>query len=108
MPRLANISKYWTERTSGASGSSNDRFIDAPSIGFCWMPLTKFGSGMPAAARIVGATSITWENWSRISPLDSMPFGQCTTVALRVPPQWEATCLVHWNGVFMACAQPTA
>ena len=24
------------------------------------------------------------------------------------PPQWEATCLVHWNGVFVACAQPTA
>ncbi len=24
---------------------------------------------------------------------------------LRVPPKWLATCLVHWNGVFIACAQ---
>ena len=32
----------------------------------------------------------------RNSPLVLMPFGQCTIVPLRVPPQWEATCLVHW------------
>ena len=30
-----------------------------PSIGSCWMPSTDTGSGMPAASRIVGATSIT-------------------------------------------------
>ena len=24
------------------------------------------------------------------------PFGQCTMVPLRVPPQCDATCLVHW------------
>ena len=34
--------------------------------------------------------------------------GQCTMVPVRVPPQCEATCFVHWNGVFIACAQPTA
>jgi hypothetical protein len=34
-----------------------------------------------------------------------MPLGQCTMVPLRVPPKCEATCLVHWKGVFMACAQ---
>ena len=27
---------------------------------------------------------------------------------LRVPPKCEATCLVHWNGVSNAHAQPTA
>ena len=34
--------------------------------------------------------------------------GQWTIVPLRVPPKWEATCLVHWYGVSMAWAQPTA
>ena len=63
---------------------------------------------IPAASSTVGATSMTWLNWLRISPLASMPFGQCTIVPLRVPPQCEATCLVHWYGVHIACAQPTA
>ena len=44
----------------------------------------------------------------RSSPLASMPLGQWTIVPLRVPPQCEATCLVHWYGVHIACAQPTA
>ena len=57
---------------------------------------------------MVGATSMTWWNWLRISPLALMPVGQWTIVPLRVPPQCEATCLVHWYGVSMACAQPTA
>jgi hypothetical protein len=44
----------------------------------------------------VGATSITWWNCERISPFALMPLGQCTIVPLRVPPQWDATCLVYW------------
>ena len=36
-----------------------------------------------------------------------MPAGQCTTRPSRVPPKCEATCLVHWYGVFIASAQPT-
>ena len=79
-----------------------------PSIGFCSTPCTVFGSGRPAASSTVGATSITWWNWLRTSPFASMPFGQCTIVPLRVPPQCDATCLVHWYGVSIACAQPTA
>ena len=79
-----------------------------PSIGFCWTPLTNVGSGRPATSRTVGATSITWANWVRISPCASMPCGQWTIVPLRVPPQCEATCFVHWYGVHIACAQPTA
>ena len=79
-----------------------------PCNGICWMPLTNDGAGRPAASRIVGAMSITWVNWVRISPLASKPLGQCTTVPLRVPPQCDATCLVHWYGVFMAWAHPTA
>ena len=36
-----------------------------------------------------------------------MRAGQETTSGLRVPPKCEATCLPHWNGVFIAQAQPT-
>jgi hypothetical protein len=46
-------------------------------------------------------------NWVRSPPFSSMPSGQWTMVPLRVPPQCEATCLVHWNGVHIAHAQPT-
>ena len=52
--------------------------------------------------------SITWWNCCRISPLARMPRGQWTMVPLRVPPQCEATCFVHWYGAHMAWAQPTA
>ncbi len=79
-----------------------------PSSGRCWMPLTWVGCGSPAASRMVGATSMTWWNWLRISPWAANPCGQCTIVPLRVPPQCEATCFVHWYGVSIACAQPTA
>jgi hypothetical protein len=80
----------------------------APCIGTCWMPLTNAGCGSPAASRTVGATSITWLNWLRISPRALKPFGQWTIVPLRVPPQCEATCFVHWYGVSIGWAQPTA
>jgi hypothetical protein len=79
-----------------------------PSSGVCWMPSTNAGSGSPAASRTVGATSITCANWLRVSPRDSNPAGQWTIVPFRVPPQWEATCFVHWYGAHIACAQPTA
>ena len=65
-------------------------------MGDCWTPLTNAGSGIPAASRMVGATSMTWQNWLRVPPLSVMPLGQCTIVPLRVPPQCDATCLVHW------------
>ena len=79
-----------------------------PSIGDCMTPFTIAGSGRPAASRIVGATSMTWENCERSPPFSSIPLGQCTIVPLRVPPQCDATCFVHWNGVFIAHDQPTA
>ena len=47
-----------------------------PSIGVCTIPLTVFGSGRPAASSTVGAMSITWWNWLRISPLALMRAGQ--------------------------------
>ena len=50
----------------------------------------------PAASSTVAAMSMTWLNWLRTSPLALMPSGQWTMVPLRVPPQCEATCLVHW------------
>ena len=77
-------------------------------MGRCSTPFTIVGSGSVAASSTVGATSITWENWLRISPLALIPFGQCRTIPLRVPPKWLATCLVHWNGVSPAQAQPMA
>ncbi len=67
-----------------------------PSNGACAMPLTISGAGRPATSRIVCATSTTWWNCERISPLASNPLGQWTMVPLRVPPQCEATCFVHW------------
>jgi hypothetical protein len=79
-----------------------------PSMGDCSTPLTMVGWGRPATSRIVGATSMQWVNWLRMPPGSSMPLGQCTIVPLRVPPQCDATCLVHWYGVSIAHAQPTA
>ena len=66
-----------------------------PCRGSCWALLTIVGSGSPATSSTVAATSITWQNWLRTSPLAWIPAGQWTMVPLRVPPQWEATCLVH-------------
>ena len=79
-----------------------------PSYGLCCTPLTIVGSGSPAASSTVGARSMTWLNWLRMPPFSLIPFGQCTIVPLRVPPQCDATCLVHWYGEFIAHAQPTA
>ena len=50
-------------------------------------------------------TSTTWWNWLRNPPLSLIFAGQETIIGLRVPPKCEATCLVHWNGVFIAQAQ---
>jgi hypothetical protein len=52
--------------------------------------------------------SITWQNCERRPPFSLIRCGQCTIVPVRVPPQCEATCFVHWKGVSIACAQPTA
>ena len=108
MPRLQNISKYCVVWRSAAPASSNEYAIETPSSGRCCTPLTLSGSGRPAASSTVGATSITWWNCERISPFALIPFGQWTIVPFRVPPQCEATCFVHWYGVSIACAQPTA
>ena len=67
-----------------------------PSSGACWIPWTNDGCGRCAASSTVGATSMTWVNWVRISPFALIPDGQCTIIPLRVPPQCDATCFVHW------------
>ncbi|MCY1298826.1 hypothetical protein D9M69_456580 [compost metagenome] len=77
-----------------------------PSMGFCGTPLSVLGASMPAASRMVGTMSVTEWNWLRRPPLSLILAGQEMTSGLRVPPKCEATCLVHWNGVFMAWAQP--
>jgi len=68
------------------------------------MPSTDVGWGIPASSRIVGPMSMTWVNWVRRPPGSARWLGQCTTIGLRAPPRWEATCLPHWNGVFPAHA----
>ena len=80
-----------------------------PSIGVCCTPLHGRRLGQPgrfedrsARRRSRGGTG------GAPRPCALMPFGQWTMVPLRVPPQCEATCLVHWYGVSIACAQPTA
>jgi len=72
------------------------------------VPFTTFGSGRPAASRIVGATSITWPNCVRSSPFALMRFGQWTTMPLRVPPKSEATCFIQPKGASSATAHPAA
>ena len=49
--------------------------------------------------------SMVCRNWVRTPPASVILAGQETIIGLRVPPKWLATCLVHWNGVFIACAQ---
>ena len=50
--------------------------------------------------------SITWWNCGRTPPLSLIRAGHETASGLRTPPKCEAICLVHWNGVFIAHAQP--
>lgn len=52
--------------------------------------------------------SMAWWNWARRVPVSLILAGQETNMPLRVPPKWEAICLVHWKGVSPAQAQPTA
>lgn len=47
-------------------------------------------------------------NWARRSPFARIRSGHATTIASRVPPRWLPTCLPHWNGVLLACAQAAA
>jgi hypothetical protein len=108
MPRLPIISKYCVWWRSGSSAPAKVYRMLVPCIGTCVTPWTSVGSGTPVLSSTVGATSMTWQNWLRSSPLAAMPLGQCRIVPLRVPPQCEATCLVHWYGVHIAWAQPTA
>ena len=79
-----------------------------PSIGSCSIPSTTFGSGIPAASRIVGPMSMQCVNCERRSPLALILEGHATTIGLRVPPRWLAICLPHWNGVLPAHAHAAA
>ena len=76
-------------------------------MGICWIPFTDVGASMPAASRMVGARSMTWWNWVRSPPASVIRRGHEMARPLRVPPKWEATCFIHWNGASRAHAQPT-
>ena len=79
-----------------------------PSMGSWPIPSTAVGSGSPAASRTVGAMSMQWVNWVRMTLSALIRRGQVTTMGFRVPPRWLDVCLPHWNGVFPACAQAAA
>ena len=70
------------------------------------MPSTVSGAGMPAASRMVGTTSMTWQNCSRSAPASLMRAGQETAMHWRMPPSFEAFCLNQENGVSKAQDQP--
>ena len=76
-----------------------------PSMGFCLMPSTMSGAGMPVASRMVGTMSMTWWNCSRMPPASLMRLGQAMHMPCRVPPKCEAICLVQENGVSKAQVQ---
>src|SRR5438309_2203780 len=76
MPRLQSISKYCVSCRSAAFASSNEYAMLTPCNGSCRTPFTMVGAGSPAASRTLGATSITWWNCERSSPLALIPFGQ--------------------------------
>jgi hypothetical protein len=65
-----------------------------PSSGTGCTLLATVGAGMPAASSTVGATSMTWQNWLRISPLLLMPFGSGRW-SFWVPPQLCGLCPVR-------------
>ena len=67
-----------------------------PSIGICWTPWTLTRLGQPGRLEDRRRDVDDVVELERTSPLALMPFGQWTIVPLRVPPQCEATCLVHW------------
>ena len=71
-----------------------------PSIGSWAILSTVFGSGMPAASRMVGPTSMTWVNWAwrRPGPASPRP-GHDMTIGSRVPPRWLAVGLSDFRGV---------
>ena len=79
-----------------------------PSIGLCLMPSTTSGCLIFVASRIVGTMSITWWNCWRMPPVSLMTAGHEIAMPCLMPPRWDATCLVHENGVSKAHAHGTA
>ncbi len=105
MPRDPIISKYWSRRTSGASGSPNVGSIDSPSIGCCVTPSTVAGGAMPAASSTVANTSTAWQNCGRTLPGPVTRSPQRTTSGVRTPPS-HAYRFHRRNGALPAHAQP--
>src|SRR5260370_37358084 len=110
MPRLAIISKYCVLRVEGALALALSKVYAmlTASIGFCVIPLTVSGALMPVASGIVGTMSMMWWNWWRMPPASLMRAGQEIASPCRAPPQCDAICLVHLNGVANAQDQATA
>ena len=96
MPRLPNISKYWVSCCSAALASlKRVRHADT----FDRRLLHTLDGHRLGQSRGVedGRRNVDYMvELVRIPPFSLIPFGQCTIVPLRVPPQCEATCLVHW------------
>ena len=109
MPRLQNISKYWVVVTVvGLRVVERVGHRDA----FEWLlldPLTLDGcrkaGGLEQGRRDVD--HVVEVRADLAARLDARR-ASGRSVPFRVPPQCDATCFVHWYGVSIACAQPTA
>ena len=73
MPRWPSISKYCGPRASWRAGSAKAGARLTPCTGICGTPATTSGGAMPSASRMVGAMSMAWQNWSRVSPAAFSP-----------------------------------
>ena len=68
-----------------------------PCSGSCATPLHRGRVGQPGGLEHGrGDVDDVVELVCGRCPAFAIPGGQWTTVALRVPPQCDATCLVHW------------
>jgi len=79
-----------------------------PSIGCCWTPShgerLRNARGLEDRRRDVDhVVELRADLAVSLEPVRPVHDG-----AVAGPAQCDATCLVHWYGVFMACAQPTA
>ena len=109
MARLPNISKYCVVCRSAAVGVV-ERVEEAGAVHRLLVDaVDQLGSGMPAASRTVGPTSMHVRELRahlvarpRAGAATPRPSGRaCRRGGWRV-------CLPHWNGVLQACAQAAA
>ena len=96
MPRLPTISKYWVVCRSGGLAVVEGVAHAHALVGLLLDAVHEDRLGQARRVQDGGRhVDHVAELGADLAPgLD--PLGQWTMVPLRVPPQCEATCLVHW------------